>query len=88
MSEEGKIYISKNYGYGKFHHSSFLAGKPISAGGEIFIEQGLIKEIINDSGHYMPSLNFVKENVLRELENRYYFISTNKKEDIKFNSNF
>jgi len=88
MSEEGKIYISKNYGYGKFHHSSFLAGKPISAGGEIFIEQGLIKEITNDSGHYMPGLNFVKENVLKELENRYYFISTNKKEDIKFNSNF
>lgn len=88
MSEEGKIYISKNYGYGKFHHSSFLEGKPISAGGEIFIEQGLIKEITNDSGHYMPGLNFVKENVLKELENRYYFISTNKKEDIKFNSNF
>jgi hypothetical protein len=24
MSEEGKMYLSKNYAFGKFHHSSFL----------------------------------------------------------------
>jgi hypothetical protein len=66
MSEDGKIYLSKNYAYGKFHHSSFLSGKPISSGGEICIEKGVIKEVTNDSGHYIPSLDFVKKNTLRD----------------------
>lgn len=88
MSEEGKIYLSKNYGYGKFHHSSFLSGGPVSAAGEMYIEKGIIKEVTNDSGHYMPSLDFVKNNILNELDKRYYFISGNKKEEIKFKANF
>ncbi|KFF28053.1 hypothetical protein [Chryseobacterium vrystaatense] len=88
MSENGKIYVSKNYGYGEFHHSSFLSGKPISAGGEIYIERGIIKEITNDSGHYTPPFEFVEKNMVNELDKRYYFISGNKKEDIKFKTNF
>lgn len=88
MSEEGKIYLSKNYAYGKFHHSSFLSGKPISAGGEIYIEKGVIKEVTNDSGHYIPSLDFVKKNTLKELEARHYFNIENTKEKIIFKSNY
>lgn len=88
MSEEGKIYLSKNYAFGKFHHSSFLAGKPISAGGEIFIEKGVIKEVTNDSGHYIPSLDFVKKNTLKELDARHNFNIENTKEKIKFTSNY
>ncbi|WP_159472864.1 hypothetical protein [Chryseobacterium sp. 18068] len=88
MSEEGKMYISKNYAYGKFHHSSFLAGKPISVAGEIYIEKGVIKEVTNDSGHYIPSLDFVKKNTLKELEARYYFNVENTKEKIIFKSNY
>ncbi|MFN4362475.1 hypothetical protein [Chryseobacterium hispalense] len=88
MSKEGKLYLSKNYAYGKFHHSSFLSGKPVSAGGEIYIEKGIIKEITNDSGHYIPSLDFVKNNILKELEARHYFNIENTKEGIKFKSNY
>jgi len=32
MSEKGNIYLSKEYEFGKFHHSSFLGGKLISGG--------------------------------------------------------
>ncbi len=88
MSKEGKLYLSKNYAYGKFHHSSFLSGKPVSAGGEIYIEKGIIKEITNDSGHYIPSLDFVKNNILKELGARHYFNIENTKEGIKFKSNY
>jgi len=88
MSEEGKIYLSKEYAYGKFHHSSFLAGKPISSGGEIYIEKGVIKEVTNDSGHYTPSLDFVKKNTLKELEARYYFNIENTQEKIIFKSKY
>lgn len=89
MSEEGEIYLSKNYAFGKFHHSSFLAGKPVAAAGEIFIEKGIIKIITDGSGHYQPSLNIVKKNILKELNNRYYFnMGTNKESEIKFNHGF
>lgn len=89
MSEEGNIYLSKKYVYGKFHHSSFLAGKPVAAAGEIFIEKGIIKIITDGSGHYQPSLNIIKKNILKELDNRYYFIfGENRERDIIFNHGF
>ncbi|WP_370895576.1 hypothetical protein [Chryseobacterium gossypii] len=88
MSDDGKLYLSKNYAYGKFHHSSFLAGKPISAGGEIYIERGVIKEITNDTGHYMISLEHMKINTLKELQARHYFNLENTKEKIIFKSNY
>ncbi|WP_307270573.1 hypothetical protein [Chryseobacterium sp. W4I1] len=88
MSEEGKIYLSKNRQVGEFHHSSFLEGKPISAGGEILIKQGRIKEINNGSGHYRPTLDLVEKNTIKELQNRGYFNIENPKENIQFKSEF
>jgi hypothetical protein len=55
MDEYGNIYASKMQAVGEFHHSSFLAGKPVAAAGEISIENGVVKEITRRSGHYMPS---------------------------------
>ncbi|MCG7500824.1 hypothetical protein MHM83_02970 [Tenacibaculum sp. Mcav3-52] len=72
MSDRGEIYLSKLNKYGEFHHSSFLQGGKVSAAGEIVIEKGVIKEITNNSGHYRPLLKDVKENILKELENRDY----------------
>jgi hypothetical protein len=55
MDKQGNIYVSNEQTEGKFHHSSFLAGKPVAAAGEILVEHGVIKEINRRSGHYCPS---------------------------------
>jgi len=89
MSEKGNIYLSKYSEVGIFHHSSFLSGKPVGAAGEIIIEKGIIKEVTNASGHYQPSLKMVEKNILKELSNRYYFITgMNIEDEIKFNIGF
>ncbi|TZF93710.1 hypothetical protein FW781_18645 [Chryseobacterium panacisoli] len=89
MAEDGKLYLSKNRKVGEFHHSSFLAGNPVAAAGEIIIKKGVIIEINNASGHYKPSLDFVKKNILKELSSRYYFVSGYiNEEGIKFTSEF
>jgi len=63
-------------------------GKPISAGGEVFIEKGIVKVITNESGHYKPSLELVKKNMLNELNKRNYFGFTNREEQINFYQGF
>lgn len=88
MSEKGQLYLSKSRKVGEFHHSSFLAGKPVAAAGEMIIKKGVIIEINNASGHYKPSLDFVKKNVVKELDSRYYFIGLNSERNIKFISEF
>jgi hypothetical protein len=54
MDEYGDVFASKTQALGEFHHSSFLAGKPVAAAGEISVENGVVKEITRRSGHYMP----------------------------------
>jgi hypothetical protein len=88
MGEDGTLYLSKYSEVGKFHHSSFLGGKPISAAGEIIIEKGIIKEVNNASGHYKPAIKLIEKNILKELQNRGYFTIENYKEIIKFKSEF
>ncbi len=89
MSEKGEIFISKQNEIGKFHHSSFLAGEKVAAAGDIVIEKGIIKQISNYSGHYRPSLEQVKRNLLKELNERYYFSTgLNKEENINFITGF
>ncbi|MDP3407215.1 hypothetical protein [Bosea sp. (in: a-proteobacteria)] len=39
---------------GNFYHSSYLGGDPVLCAGTILIEQGMIKAVCNDSGHYQP----------------------------------
>jgi hypothetical protein len=40
---------------GRFHHSSFLSGKPVLCAGEITVQNGIITHIDNLSGHYRPA---------------------------------
>ena len=54
MGLDGKIYIG-SHEIGIFHHSSFLAGNPVSAAGEIIIKDGIITLITAKSGHYRPT---------------------------------
>lgn len=88
MTEDGKLYLSKNYAYGKFHHSSFIAGKPVAAAGEILIENGTIKKVTDGSGHYQPSLSDVKKHLLKELDARDYFLYNRKNQNIEFYHGF
>jgi hypothetical protein len=73
MSKRGTLYISKTPVVGKFHHSSFLKGGETAAAGEIIIEKGIIKLVTDNSGHYQHLLKTVKNNLMKELNNRYYF---------------
>lgn len=50
----GNIYISEFAKEGYFHHSSFLAGRPVAMAGEIWIEGGKIIRLTDVSGHYRP----------------------------------
>jgi hypothetical protein len=48
---DGNFY-AESHVVNKFHHSSFLAGAPVLAGGEIAVDQGRIVAITNKTGHY------------------------------------
>lgn len=48
---------------GYFHHSSFLAGKPVSAAGEIEVNNGILKTITDKSGHYRPTAEYTQQAV-------------------------
>lgn len=50
-----QIYVSSIKAAGKFHHSSFLSGKPVLFAGELRVAQGVINYINSMSGHYRPS---------------------------------
>lgn len=54
MDSQGNIYLSTEQEVGTFHHSSFLGGQPVSAAGELVVEDGRILIVTNQSGHYRP----------------------------------
>ena len=60
MDEEGSLYAG-SHEYGKFHHSSFLAGQPVAAAGEIEISSGVIRSITDQSGHYWPPAEHLRQ---------------------------
>ncbi|WP_119726298.1 hypothetical protein [Thermomonospora amylolytica] len=43
---------------GVFHHSSFLAGGPVAAAGELRVVNGRLGLISDRSGHYQPPPEF------------------------------
>jgi hypothetical protein len=67
MDEQGRIYASTYQEAGKFHHSSLLAGKPVTGAGELVVENGVVKVISNKSGHYQPTAA-MNEQVIKSLE--------------------
>ncbi|WLI16606.1 hypothetical protein [Pseudomonas wuhanensis] len=66
MDAQGLIYISNEQTRGKFHHSSFFAGQPVAAAGDIGIENGVITAISRKSGHYRPTLEQLNQ-VVQQL---------------------
>ncbi len=57
MDQDGNLYVKKQPTGGKFHHTSFLAGEPVAAAGEVTVRKGKLVEINRISGHYKPSLD-------------------------------
>jgi len=60
----GRFYSSNESKEGKFHHSSFLAGREVKAAGDWCVEQGRLKSISAMSGHYHPTLESLKRALL------------------------
>lgn len=54
MDEAGNLYASFEQEKGIFHHSTFLAGGPVAAAGELQVFDGRPVWISNTSGHYRP----------------------------------
>jgi hypothetical protein len=44
------------FGEDKIKHSSMTAGRPLFMSGEMKVEQGVLKRITTQSGHYLPTL--------------------------------
>ena len=68
MSPTGKIYIGDSRLH-NFHHSSFLAGKPVSGAGNFKIKNNQIIYLDNLSGHYKPEIDHTFQ-VVEELLKR------------------
>lgn len=49
-----------------FHHSSFLAAGEVAAAGELRVASGLLTDVTDQSGHYLPAPKFMYQ-VIKEL---------------------
>jgi len=67
MDHDGNLFLSNKAGIADFQHTSFLAGQPVAAAGDIRVENGVIKEISRSSGHYRPSEELLDQVVDRLL---------------------
>jgi hypothetical protein len=88
MDKDGNIYTAGSDQVQ--HHSSFMAGRPVASAGEIKVENGVIKEIIDQSGHYAPTKGKTKQfetelkknNVdLGEVQKNYRYFTTRKQRE-------
>ena len=100
MSATGEIYIGDSSLH-SFHHSSFLAGKPVSGAGNFKIRNNQIIYLDNLSGHYKPEVDHtfqVVEELLKRgfefpqqiritLGSNHEYVDLNYKEVIKAYSN-
>lgn len=68
MNEDGELHVAdegkESKDNEKFHHSSFLGGKPVAAAGEIQFSSGTVTRISNASGHYQPDLSYMYQALL------------------------
>ncbi|GAA4667708.1 hypothetical protein [Amycolatopsis dongchuanensis] len=54
MDRHGNVYASNYQAEGEFHHSTLTNGRPVAAAGELFVKDGRIIKITDNSGHYRP----------------------------------
>lgn len=61
MDEHGTVYASNYQEVGRFHHSSFLGGRPVAGAGELQVHNGNIMAISRQSGHYRPEVEHLQQ---------------------------
>ncbi len=72
ISPAGNIYASAHK-LSVFHHSSFLAGRPVLSAGEMMVKNGMLQLINPSSGHYKPTMEqFI--NGLKALDRSRVFL--------------
>jgi hypothetical protein len=54
MDTSGELLLTCDHAPNRFHHSSFVAGAPVIAAGEMRVHRGKLVAITNRSGHYAP----------------------------------
>jgi len=54
LDAQGSVMLTVEHLTRPFHHSSFVAGAPVAAAGEMTIDDGWLIAITNASGHYAP----------------------------------
>lgn len=73
MDADGNFYASTRQEIGKFHHSSFLAGAPVAAAGEVEVVEGVLKAISDRSGHYRPRRSYTSQAIEHMRRNNISF---------------
>jgi filamentous hemagglutinin family protein len=61
MDGQGRIYATTEQRSAYFHHSSLLGGEPVAMAGHMFVQDGKLVHINNQSGHYKPDLGQLKQ---------------------------
>lgn len=61
MDTAGNIYGSNAHVVFLFHHSTFLAGRPVAAAGELSVTDGVINNMTSCSGHYRPAKSVTQQ---------------------------
>jgi hypothetical protein len=71
LAPDGELYAGRgDYSSdAKLHHSSFLAGAPVAAAGEIVVRAGEVLRVTARSGHYKPPMCLLDQ-LRAELERR------------------
>jgi hypothetical protein len=65
----GNLYAEKDHVMGQFHHSSFLAGGPVAAAGELEVRNGTLTLLSDKSGHYRPQRSYTDQAIDRLAQN-------------------
>lgn len=69
MSMSRKLYMGNHAGgfdHNNFFHSSYLSGETVMCTGSIYIQNGQVVGLCNDSGHYQPTIEHLA-NVVQAL---------------------
>ena len=67
MDESGGIFIKNLPEIGNYHHSSFLRGGKVASAGHIVIQDGVLKGLNAQTGHYKIPADYNKQ-ILDQLQ--------------------
>jgi hypothetical protein len=72
LAPDGQLYASRAHKICMFHHSTILGGQPVAGAGEMSVSQGVIQSANNMSGHYLPTADVTKLQLIESLDRQGY----------------